>query len=162
MKRDRTTTRALTSTAPWETLTLTTLSRDRHLFAALLSEARQLASQRQEGKTVVYTRKNTEWAPFGKPRAKREIASVVLDEGVAEGIQADLKRFLGRKAWYAERGQPSNPCCLAKAALTPAVSRPLGQASPTDEATSCMALQAQANPPSSKLSQVRSATTFAS
>lgn len=104
MKRDRTTTRALTSTAPWETLTLTTLSRDRHLFSTILSEARQLASKRQEGKTVVYTRKNIDWEPFGQARAKREIESVVLDEGVAEGIQGDLKKFLNRKSWYAERG----------------------------------------------------------
>ncbi|EIW71579.1 hypothetical protein TREMEDRAFT_27280 [Tremella mesenterica DSM 1558] len=96
----------LHSGSPWETLTLTTLSSCRHLFPILLSEARTLAERSTEGKTVVYTAWGTEWRPFGKPRRKRELGSVILAEGVAERIESDVRGFLGRGRWYAERGIP--------------------------------------------------------
>lgn len=90
--------------SPWETLTLTTLSRDRSLFPDLLSEARALAQQGEEGKTVVYTAWGVEWRPFGKPRRRREMGSVVLDREVGEQVEGDLTKFLKRGKWYAERG----------------------------------------------------------
>ncbi|KAI5454423.1 Complex III assembly protein translocase and chaperone [Naganishia albida] len=96
----------LHSGTPWETITLTTLSRDRHLFPSLLSEARALADRGTEGKTVVYTAWGTEWRPLGKPRRKRDLGSVVLAEGMSARVVDDLKRFLGRGKWYAERGIP--------------------------------------------------------
>lgn len=99
----------LHSGTPWETLTLTTLSSFRYLFSQLLSEARALAESSTEGKTVVYTAWGVEWRPFGKPRRRREMGSVVLGEGVAERIEGDLKGFLGRGRWYAERGELSCP-----------------------------------------------------
>ena len=68
----------LHSGSPWETLTLTTLSTSRNLFASLLADARILAEASTEGKTVVYTAWGTEWRPFGKPRRRREMGSVVL------------------------------------------------------------------------------------
>lgn len=95
---------SLTTGTPWETLTLTTLSRDRDLFPQLLAEARQLALAKDEGKTVVYTRNASGWAPFGKPRRKRKVGSVILDEGVGEAIEGDLRRFLHRESWYSDRG----------------------------------------------------------
>jgi chaperone BCS1 len=98
----------LHSGTPWETLTLTTLSSSRHLFSGLLAEARQLAEASTEGKTVVYTAWGVEWRPFGKPRRRREMGSVVLGEGVAERVEADVKGFLGRARWYAERGELSS------------------------------------------------------
>ncbi|WWC66598.1 uncharacterized protein I206_100501 [Kwoniella pini CBS 10737] len=96
----------LHSGSPWETLTLTTLSAYRHLFSSLLTEARALAEASTEGKTVVYTAWGVEWRPFGKPRGRREMGSVVLAEGVSEKIETDLRSFLGRGKWYAERGIP--------------------------------------------------------
>ncbi|KAJ9095665.1 hypothetical protein QFC21_005537 [Naganishia friedmannii] len=96
----------LHSGTPWETITLTTLSRDRHLFPSLLSDARALADRGTEGKTVVYTAWGTEWRPLGKPRRKRDLGSVVLADGVGERVVSDLRRFLGRGKWYAERGIP--------------------------------------------------------
>ncbi|ODO11840.1 hypothetical protein I350_00624 [Cryptococcus amylolentus CBS 6273] len=96
----------LHSGTPWETLTLTTLSTSRNLFSNLLSEARELAEASTEGKTVVYTAWGVEWRPFGKPRRRREMGSVVLAEGQAEEIESDLKGFLGRGKWYADRGIP--------------------------------------------------------
>lgn len=92
--------------SPWETLTLTTLSSSRHLLPVLLSEARAIAEKGTEGKTVVYTAWGVEWRPFGKPRRRREMGSVVLEDGVAERVEADLKGFLGRGKWYADRGIP--------------------------------------------------------
>jgi len=90
---------------PWETLTLTGLSQSRALFPALLAEARELAEHGNEGKTVVYTSWGTEWRPFGKPRRRREMDSVVLPQGIAERIEADLRAFLSRHEWYSERGK---------------------------------------------------------
>ena len=89
---------------PWETVTLTTLSRDRVVFPQLLAEARDLAMVEQEGKLVLHTAWGTEWRPFGKPRRKRPLGSVVLAGGVAQKIEQDVKTFLGRRQWYADRG----------------------------------------------------------
>lgn len=107
----------LTSGTPWETVTLTTLSRDRALFTALLSEARDLAMREQEGKLVVYTAWGTEWRPFGLPRRKRPLSSVVLAEGVTEKIQRDVQAFLRRRKWYADRGKSLLWCQIASSPL---------------------------------------------
>lgn len=94
----------LMSGTPWETVTLTTLSRDRSLFAVLLAEARDLAMQGQEGKLVIHTAWGIEWRPFGQPRRKRPLQSVVLHPGVRDKIEGDIKSFLDRRQWYADRG----------------------------------------------------------
>lgn len=89
---------------PWETVTLTTLSRDRLLFSELLTEARDMAMRGQEGKLVIHTAWGTEWRPFGQPRRKRPLNSVVLAPGVADKVQQDITAFMGRRRWYADRG----------------------------------------------------------
>ncbi|KAI0780984.1 BCS1 N terminal-domain-containing protein [Trametes elegans] len=91
---------------PWETITITTLFRDRDVFTRLLSEARDLALRGQEGKLVINIPWGIEWKPFGQPRRKRPLKSVVLEEGVAEKIEEDVKAFLNRRQWYADRGIP--------------------------------------------------------
>ncbi|KAL7270636.1 Complex III assembly protein translocase and chaperone [Rhizina undulata] len=96
----------LTTGAPWETLALTTLSRNRHIFSELLVEAQSMAQELQEGKTVIYTSWSTEWKPFGQPRKKRPLESVVLAPGVKERIVDDIKSFLKSGKWYYERGIP--------------------------------------------------------
>ncbi|KAH7338657.1 mitochondrial chaperone BCS1 [Rhizoctonia solani] len=96
----------LNSGSPWETVTLTTLARDRALFSSLLAEARDLALQGNEGYTVVYIARGIEWTQFGRPRRKRELGSVVLAEGVADKILQDVKSFMTRGKWYTERGIP--------------------------------------------------------
>lgn len=95
----------LTSGTPWETVKLTTLSRDRRYFPALLSEAQELAKASQVGKMIIYTAWGPEWRPFGQPRAKRLLDSVILDKGVKERILSDVEQFMGRGKWYAERGR---------------------------------------------------------
>lgn len=94
----------LMTQTPWETITLTTLSRDRDIFPHLLQEARDFSVKKNEGKLIVNTAWGTEWRPFGKPRRKRPIESVILGEGVSERIQGDLKSFLERRKWYTARG----------------------------------------------------------
>lgn len=106
VKRERATNMLdLASGKPWETVILTTLSRDRSLFPTLLSEARQLAQSAQIGRTVIYTAWGPDWRPFGQPRARRLLESVVLDEGVKERIVDDVKGFMARGKWYHDRGE---------------------------------------------------------
>lgn len=91
---------------PWETITLTALYSQRHVFEELFTEAHKLAQQSSEGKTIVYICRGTSWEKFGEPRRKRPIESVVLDEGVKERIVADVKDFLASAKWYYDRGIP--------------------------------------------------------
>lgn len=91
---------------PWETVTLTTLYSQRHIFEALFTEAHRLAQQSTEGKTIVYTSRSTSWEKFGEPRRKRPIESVILDKGIKERIVADVQDFLDSSKWYYDRGIP--------------------------------------------------------
>lgn len=90
---------------PWETVTLTTLSRDRGLFPKLLAEARNIAMLGREGKLVIHTPWGIEWKPFGSPRRKRPLKSVVLEDGISDTVEADVSAFLQRRQWYADRGR---------------------------------------------------------
>ncbi|KAI7877404.1 hypothetical protein K492DRAFT_134065 [Lichtheimia hyalospora FSU 10163] len=96
----------LTTGSPWETITITTLSQDRHVFTELLQEAQAMALKKQEGKTVIYTSYGHEWRPFGMPRRRRMLESVILDAGIKERIVDDVKAFIGNGKWYNERGIP--------------------------------------------------------
>ncbi|KAF6763925.1 mitochondrial chaperone BCS1 [Ephemerocybe angulata] len=97
MKRERETrSMQMMTGTPWETVTLTTLSRDRTLFNQLLQEARDMAMQSQQGKLVIHTGMGN----------RRPVKSVVLATGVAEKIEEDIKAFLSRRQWYADRGIP--------------------------------------------------------
>ncbi|KAF9913749.1 hypothetical protein BX616_009655 [Lobosporangium transversale] len=96
----------LSTGAPWETVTLTTLSRDRAVFTELLQEAQKMALMNQEGKTVIYTSWGPEWRPFGQPRKRRLLESVILDDGIAERVVRDVKEFVKNEKWYADRGIP--------------------------------------------------------
>ena len=91
---------------PWETITLTTLYSHRHVFEELFTEAHEHASKAHEGKTTIYNSWGTEWRPFGHPRRKRPLESVVLDEGVKERIVEDVQDFLNTGQWYHDRGIP--------------------------------------------------------
>ncbi|TFY52156.1 hypothetical protein EVG20_g10683, partial [Dentipellis fragilis] len=53
-----------------------------------------------------HTAWGAEWRPFGLPRRKRPLQSVVLQQGVGEKIEADIRAFLARREWYANRGIP--------------------------------------------------------
>ncbi|KAF3061298.1 Mitochondrial chaperone BCS1 [Daldinia childiae] len=91
---------------PHETVELTTLYAHRHIFEDVFAEARGLALQANEGKTVVYSVRNFDWVPLGEPRRKRPLGSVILDQGIKEDIVNDAKDFLARRQWYVDRGIP--------------------------------------------------------
>ncbi|XP_001364893.1 mitochondrial chaperone BCS1 isoform X1 [Monodelphis domestica] len=91
---------------PWESVTFTALGTDRSIFSSILEEARELALKQQEGKTVMYTAMGSEWRPFGHPRRRRPLKSVVLDEGLAERIIQDIREFINNPKWYSDRGIP--------------------------------------------------------
>ncbi|KAI8060458.1 BCS1 N terminal-domain-containing protein [Gongronella butleri] len=96
----------LTTGSPWETVTITTLARDQPLLNELLSDAQNMALEKQQGKTVMYTSYGPEWRPFGLPRRRRMLDSVILDTGIKERIVRDVKAFIGNSQWYNERGIP--------------------------------------------------------
>ncbi|GMM41508.1 hypothetical protein FOG51_02943 [Hanseniaspora uvarum] len=96
----------MTNGSPFETVTLTTLYRDRNLFKDLLMEAKEMATKQNEGKTVIYTSWGPEWRPFGQPKSKRLLNSVILDKKIADDILNDVKEFMGNGNWYFDRGIP--------------------------------------------------------
>lgn len=77
-----------------------------YLFAKFLS-ARELALKQEEGRTVMYSAMGAEWRPFGFPRRRRPLSSVVLEAGVGERIVDDVKDFIGNPKWYTDRGRIS-------------------------------------------------------
>ena len=91
---------------PFETVTLTTLYSQRQVFEDLFTEAHAMAQTMEEGKTVLYTSRMTEWCQFGQPKRKRPIDSVVLEKGLKERILDDLKAFISARTWYLDRGIP--------------------------------------------------------
>ena len=91
---------------PFETISLTTLYNHRGVFEDIFAEAHQLYQQSQEGKTVIYNSMGTSWQPFGNPKRKRPLESVVLEEGVKERIVEDMEAFISSRAWYLDRGIP--------------------------------------------------------
>uniref|UniRef100_A0A671T701 Mitochondrial chaperone BCS1 n=1 Tax=Sinocyclocheilus anshuiensis TaxID=1608454 RepID=A0A671T701_9TELE len=68
--------------------------------------SRELALKQEEGRTVMYTALGAEWRPFGFPRRRRPLSSVVLENGLAERIVDDVKEFIGNPKWYTDRGIP--------------------------------------------------------
>ena len=91
---------------PWETVQLTTLGNQKALFTRILDEAREMAMKQHSGKTVMYTVIGTDWRPFGHPRTRRPISSVVLDGTIANDVLADVKDFITSSGWYRQRGIP--------------------------------------------------------
>ncbi|KAL6059847.1 mitochondrial chaperone [Balamuthia mandrillaris] len=96
----------LNSGTPWETVTLTTLGRSKQIYLDILQEAKDLALKKQEGKTVIYTAWGPEWRPFGPPRRRRPLDSVILEGDTASKLVRDVKEFLDNPKWYLERGIP--------------------------------------------------------
>lgn len=92
--------------APFETVTLTAVGRNRSVYFEILEEARMMALQKQEGRTVMYTAVGPEWRPFGYPRRKRPLNSVVLDHTVSDRILRDIREFISNPKWYMDRGIP--------------------------------------------------------
>lgn len=95
-----------TTGTPWETISLKTLMRDRWVFERMLREAEEAALARQEGRTTIFTSYGPNWQAFGAPRRRRRLDSVILADGVAEGILSDIRDFTSSGEWYTQRGIP--------------------------------------------------------
>jgi chaperone BCS1 len=91
---------------PWEKVQFIGFGQDTTQFEGILQEAFEMAKQQEEGKTIVYSNWGTEWRPFGAPRTRRPLDSVILDSGVSEGLLADLQEWRRSKEWYLSRGIP--------------------------------------------------------
>jgi chaperone BCS1 len=91
---------------PFETISLTTLYSQRHVFEDIFAEAHSLYQQSQEGKTLIYNSMGTMWQQFGEAKRKRPLDSVVLERGVKERIVDDMEAFISSRTWYLDRGIP--------------------------------------------------------
>eukprot|EP00834_Sanchytrium_tribonematis_P000678 NODE_13_length_54415_cov_0.522424.p12 type:complete len:422 gc:universal NODE_13_length_54415_cov_0.522424:40303-39038(-) len=91
---------------PFESVTITTLANRKKLFADMLTDSKTLAMKKEHNKTVVYMSKGPDWRPFGQPRRKRPIDSVILKNGQKDEILQDVNQFLGSQNWYHDRGIP--------------------------------------------------------
>ena len=103
------------SGTPWERVTLTAPANpfarlsenEKHFFHDLLETARlECEAAREDDKTILLTCWGTEWRPFGQPRRKRPLSSVVLAEGIAENIATDIDEWTQSADWYRSRGVP--------------------------------------------------------
>ena len=106
VNREKHNTANMNTGEPHEIVQMTTLWAHRHAFEGIFAEAHKLAAKANEGKTVVYSARGMDWTPLGDPRKKRPLGSVVLDKGVKETVEADVKDFLSRQQWYVDRGIP--------------------------------------------------------
>lgn len=98
--------RDLQTGLPWETFVLTTIGKRKEIFSEMLAEAKTLALSKHIGMTQMFVPMGPDWRPFGHPRTRRPINSVILDDGVAENILGDVKDFIESQQWYMERGIP--------------------------------------------------------
>ncbi|KZO89556.1 hypothetical protein CALVIDRAFT_47747 [Calocera viscosa TUFC12733] len=60
----------LSSGGPWESVSITTLSRDWALFDDILQEVYKMGSKAVENKTVIWSAWCAEWKPLGSPQRK--------------------------------------------------------------------------------------------
>jgi chaperone BCS1 len=88
-----------------ETFSIAIVSRDRRLAWRLLDEAREHVLPRGEQRLTIYHTAYACWTEQMK-RLPRPPESVVLREGVMEDLLADVRRFLGGRQWYLQRGIP--------------------------------------------------------
>ena len=90
----------------WEAVQLRMLGQRKQVIFELLSEAKNLALKAEEGRTIIFNTFGPEWRPFGFPRKKRPLTSVVLPQKVGMHVLDDVKEFLSNPKWYTDRGIP--------------------------------------------------------
>ncbi|XP_055350880.1 mitochondrial chaperone BCS1-like [Paramacrobiotus metropolitanus] len=91
---------------PLEKLILRTSGRDTGIFQEILQEALDFVETRKKGKITVYCASAGCWATLSTPLHKRPLSSVILDQGIAEKLLADLEHFVDHCEWYVARGIP--------------------------------------------------------
>ncbi len=88
-----------------ESFSITIFSRDRKIARQLLEDARDVALPRGESRLSIYRVSYCSWSEQMK-RLPRNPESVVLHNGLMEDLVDDVRQFLTRREWYAERGVP--------------------------------------------------------
>eukprot|EP00698_Gefionella_okellyi_P015498 TRINITY_DN4376_c0_g3_i1.p1 TRINITY_DN4376_c0_g3~~TRINITY_DN4376_c0_g3_i1.p1 ORF type:complete len:486 (+),score=128.09 TRINITY_DN4376_c0_g3_i1:122-1579(+) len=90
-----------------DSIVIQKLGRDSTLLRNLCREAYRESQTRDQEQTVIYRADdaNSRWRRLSERRI-RPFESVVLDEGLAESLLADVERFMSRGEWYQARGIP--------------------------------------------------------
>mmetsp|Transcript_9122 Transcript_9122/g.14967 ORF Transcript_9122/g.14967 Transcript_9122/m.14967 type:complete len:544 (+) Transcript_9122:144-1775(+) len=86
--------------------TLTVSSNSKQTIVDLLQEATDSAQVEKKGKIELWVSDRYGQWQYKRPRSKRPISSVVMDEGVAEDLMADMRKFLAAASWYSSMGIP--------------------------------------------------------
>lgn len=94
------------SGGPLETISFSVIGRRPDLIERLLHDAYTSVTQSEQDRLVIMTSWAGDWRPFGPPRRRRLMNSVILQAGVVEAILRDVRQFLGSAAWYEARGIP--------------------------------------------------------
>ncbi|SBT39328.1 mitochondrial chaperone BCS1, putative [Plasmodium ovale wallikeri] len=97
---------------PFENIKLSTFVWSKHVFRQILTDAKLCIDKKEEGKTLLYKTFGHEWRPFGTPKNKRPINSVILPEHLNEYIINDIDTFLNSSKWYIDKGIPYRRCYL--------------------------------------------------
>lgn len=97
---------------PFENIKLSTFIWSKYVFEKILNDAKVYIEKKEEGKTLVYKSFGPEWRPFGNPKNKRPINSVILPENLNEYIINDIQTFLNSSKWYIDKGIPYRRCYL--------------------------------------------------
>jgi mitochondrial chaperone BCS1 len=88
-----------------ETMTIRIIGRGQHVVRQLVEDARAAAMRATRKQSELYVSTMWYWNKIGAI-APRPLATVVLPDGMAERITADVTEFLESRAWYTERGIP--------------------------------------------------------
>ncbi|CRH01102.1 mitochondrial chaperone BCS1, putative [Plasmodium relictum] len=97
---------------PFENIKLSTFIWSKHIFEKILKDAKLYIDKKEEGKTLVYKSFGHEWRPFGNPKNKRPINSVILPKDLSNYIVNDIEKFLNSSKWYIDKGIPYRRCYL--------------------------------------------------
>jgi chaperone BCS1 len=88
-----------------ESLNIKAFTTNRKFLRTIVRDARKLYYSRQENKTNIFIGEDIHWKTIGA-RTKRELSSVVLDEGVLKLLSDDLRTFINDRDWYMRCGVP--------------------------------------------------------
>ena len=88
-----------------ETFTISILGRDRGVALQLLQDARDAAVPPDNNRVNIHRVEYSSWTLLAS-RTPRGPESVFLREGLLENLIADVRQFLERRTWYADRGIP--------------------------------------------------------
>lgn len=90
----------------FETLEFSTIGLSGAVLQNIVREAQQFAEQQDSDHTVVYLNGGSNWTRQTRPRERRAIQSVVLQDGMSEFIVQDVKKFLASSDFYRKLGVP--------------------------------------------------------